>query len=169
MACEQIAFLARRGRKAVAPEGNVLNDRDKLRAYRKVRLNTRAEDDEVEFKGTGFGCNLRDAPLLANRLPRAIGMPCKILETATTPKGILGWRHRKLLQDVTHEPPALEIGQFSKVTEQAREVHPDKRIDPRECCPTKTEVDPTCAGFERNGGIVKRGSAGSEHANALSR
>jgi len=45
MVCEQIAALARRRREPVAPEGNVVDDRGKFRAHRKVRLDARAEDE----------------------------------------------------------------------------------------------------------------------------
>ena len=79
------------------------------------------------------------------------------------------WRYRKLLQNVAHESPALQVGQFSEVTEHAREVHPDEWIDPGDIRAAEAKVDPCGAGFECGGRIVEGGSADAEHANALSR
>src|SRR5882724_4016263 len=81
-------------------------------------------------------------------------MPRKVFKTTTAPEGVLCRRHWKLFQDVAHEPPALEIGELRKVTEQTCEVHPDQRIDTRDVSPAKTKIDPA--------------RAGPEHAHALS-
>ena len=69
-------------------------------------------------------------------------MPREIFEPATTPKGILGWRLRKLLQNAAHESPAFQVGQLSEVTEHAGEVRPDERIDPRDIRAAEAKVDP---------------------------
>ncbi len=70
---------------------------------------------------------------------------------------------------MAHEPPSLEVSQFRKVTEHAREIHPDEWIDSRNVRAAKAKVDASGAGFERGGCIVEGGSADAEHANALSR
>src|SRR5258708_35351943 len=95
-------------------------------------------------------------------------MPHEVCEPATTPEGVLSWRYRKLLQNVAHKSPALQVGQLPKVTEHAREVHPYEWIDPGNIGAAKTKVHPSGAGFERGGRIVEGGSADAEHSNALS-
>jgi hypothetical protein len=95
-------------------------------------------------------------------------MPREILEPAATPKSILGRRYRKLLHDVAHKSPALQVGQLPKVTEHAREIHPYEWIDPGNIGAAKAKVHPSGARFERGGRIVEGGSADAEHSNALS-
>src|SRR5262249_52262644 len=92
MSREHVALLTRWRREPVAPERNLVNDRGKLWTGRKVRLNTRGEDDEIECKGASFSFNLRGFSFVADRVPCAIGMPREIFKPAATPKGILGWR-----------------------------------------------------------------------------
>ena len=121
----------------------------------------------VEGARLRFDC--RDASGIAHRVPCAIGMPHEIFEPATTPKGILGWRLRKLLQDVAHESPALQVGQFAEVAEHAGEIHPHQRIDPGHIRAAEAKVDPCGTGFECRGRVVEGGSADAEHADALSR
>src|SRR4051812_7012422 len=103
MACEQMALLAARRGKAVAPERDVISDRSELRARGKIGLDTGAEDDEVECKAARRGFNDGDPGLFADGLPRAVAVPGKVFEAAATPEGILGRGHRKLLQDAAHE------------------------------------------------------------------
>ena len=84
-------------------------------------------------------------------------------------KAILSGRYRTLLQNVAHESPALQVGQFSKVAEHTREIHPDEWIDPGNIRATEAKVDPSGAGFKCGSGIVEGGGSGAEYANALSR
>ena len=100
-------------------------------------------------KVPAFGFDCCDACSVANRFPCAIGMPREIFKSAATPKGILSWRYWTLLQNVAHESPAFQVGQFSKVAEHAREIHPDEWIDPGDICATEAKVDPSGAGFKR--------------------
>ena len=168
MSREHIALLTGRRREPVAPERNLVNDRGKLGTSRKIRLDARGKDDEIECEGAGFGFDNRDVSFVADRVPCAIGMPREIFELATTPKGILGWRLRKLLQNVAHESPALQVGQFSEVTEHAGEVRPEEWIDPGDVRAAEAKVDPCGAGFECRGRIVESRSTDAEHADALS-
>jgi hypothetical protein len=69
---------------------------------------------------------------------------------------------------VAHESPALQIGQFSEVTEHPCEVRPGKWVDPRDIRAAKANVDPCGASFECRSRIVEGGSADAEQANALS-
>src|SRR5262245_24419123 len=169
MSRQQIAVLARRRCKPVAPKRNVVNDRGKLRARRKVRLDPGGKDDEVECEGARLRFDSCDASAVADRVPWAVGVPHEIFEPAATPKGILGRRHRTLLQNVAHEPPSLQVSQFRKVTEHAREIHPHEWIDARNMRTAKAKVDASGTGFERGGCVVEGGSANAEHANALAR
>src|SRR5262249_39702658 len=98
MSCQQIALLTRRRRKPVAPKRNLVNDRGKLRARRKVRLDPGGKDDEVECEGARFRFDSCDSSAVADRAPCAVGMPHEVFESTATPKGILGRRHRTLLQ-----------------------------------------------------------------------
>src|SRR5262245_23654523 len=169
VSCEQIAFLARRRREPVAPKRNSIDDRGKFGPGPEVRLGTRGKDHEIECEGAGLGGNLRNASLVADGPPFAIGMPNEILELATTPEGILRRRLRKVLQYVAHESPALQVGQLPEVTEHAREVRPEQRIDTGDIRTAEAEVDPCGARFECRGRIVESRSADAEHTHALSR
>jgi hypothetical protein len=70
---------------------------------------------------------------------------------------------------VAHESPAFQVGQFSKVAEHAREIHPDEWIDPGDIRATEAKVDPGGAGFKCGSRVVEGGSSNAEYANALSR
>ena len=96
-------------------------------------------------------------------------MPREIFKSSATPKGILGGRYRKLLQNVAHKSPAFQVSQFAKVAEHAREVHPDEWIDPGNIRATEAKVDPSGARFKCGGRIVEGGSSNAEYANAPSR
>ena len=56
-------------------------------------------------------------------------------------KSSLALEVREVLQNVAHEPPALEVSQFPEVTEHAREVHPDEWIDPGNFRAAEANVD----------------------------
>src|SRR5262249_18929889 len=124
---------------------------------------------EIECEGASFRPNFRDVSPFADRMPCAIAVPGEIFEPATTPKGVLGWRLRKLLQNASHESPALQVGQLSEVTEHACEVRPEERVHPGDIRAAEAKIDPCGPGFERRSRIIESGSTNAEHANAFSR
>src|SRR5262249_36748782 len=77
MSCQQIALLARRRRKPVAPKRNVVNDWGKLPARRKVRLDPRGKDDEVEGEGAGSVLTLATPPLSRTECHAQLGCHTK--------------------------------------------------------------------------------------------